>query len=115
MPTGRSGNRSSGPDLGRVERIEVELRVLAVFHDLDLKLPLREVAPRDGVVQVLGGVIEVRGLDLLGLGQGQVLLALLGDPVILHQDGLALRVHPLVGVDARAVHVAVVRPGCPTG
>ena len=72
--------------------------MLAVLHDLHLELPLRVVAALDGVVQILGGVVEVGRLDLVSLGLGQVLLALLGDPVVLDQDGLALGVHPLVGV-----------------
>ena len=47
-----------GPDLRVVERVEVQIGVLVVGHDLDLKLPLRVVAAADGVHEVLGGMPE---------------------------------------------------------
>jgi hypothetical protein len=48
---GRSGN-CPRPDLGVVERVEVELGVLVVSMICTLQLPLGEVAALDGVVQV---------------------------------------------------------------
>ena len=89
MPPDRPhGELVLGPDLGVVERIEVELGVLAVAHDLHLHLPLGEVAALDGVVQVFGGVVEVGGLDRVGFLLRQVLHAELGDPVILDEHAL---------------------------
>ena len=52
------------PDLGVVERVEIEFRVLVVRHDLHAELPLGKVAALDGLVQVLRGVAELGGLDL---------------------------------------------------
>ena len=59
-----------GPDLRVVERVEVELGVLAVGHDLHAKLPLRVVAALDGGAEVLGVGAEVVGLDGGGVGGG---------------------------------------------
>ncbi len=62
-----------------------------VGHDLHLQLPFGIVAAGDRLVQVLGGVVEVLGLDGRGLLLGQVLHPLLGDPVVLDQHRLAGR------------------------
>ena len=52
---------------------------------------------------------SVCGLDGGGVGGGQRLHALLGQPVVLDQLGLAGGVDPLVGVHAEALHVPVAR------
>ncbi len=52
---------------------------------------------------------EVVGLDVGGVLLGHAADALLGHPVVLDELGLARRVDPLVGVDAEALLVAVVR------
>ena len=79
------------PALGVVERVEVELRVVVVRHDLDAELPLGIIAALDGVVEVLGGVVEVLGLDRRRPRRGEVAHALLRDPVVLDQVRDALR------------------------
>ena len=104
------------PDLGVVERVEVQLRVLVVAHDLDVELPLREVAALDRLVEVLGGVAELGGLDLGRLRPAvSDSIALLRLPVVLDQHALAGGVDQLVGVDAEAVHGAGSSPGCRAG
>jgi hypothetical protein len=87
--------------------------VLAVLHELHLQLPLGEVALGDRVVEIRGRVVEVLGLDGLGLLLGEVALTRLGDEVVLHQHRLPLLVDPLVRVDARAAHLSVVRRDAP--
>jgi len=94
-----------GPDLRRVERVEVKLLVLVVRHHLHEHLPLGEVAALDGLVQVLRRVVEVA--NPVGLFLRQVALALLRAEVVLDEDGLAFGVDHLVGVDAGAAHLAV--------
>ena len=103
------------PALGVVERVEVELRMVVVRHDLDAHLPLGEVAALDRVVEVLRGVADVAGLDLRRLVARQVLHALLRLERELAQDRLAPVVDELVGVDARSLHVAGSPPECPRG
>ena len=73
------------PGLGVVERVEVELRVLVVVHELDVEVPLREVAALDGVVEVLGVDAELLALRDRGVGLGPGLDALLRQPVVLDQ------------------------------
>jgi hypothetical protein len=41
--------------------------MLVVVHDLDEHVPFRELAALDGVVEVARRVVEVLGLDGLGL------------------------------------------------
>ncbi len=55
------------PDLGIVQRIEIQLQVLIVAHDLHAELPLGVFAALNGFVKVLRGVVEVLALNLLGL------------------------------------------------
>jgi hypothetical protein len=96
------------PGLGVVERVEVQLGVLVVAHDLDVELPARVVAALDRLVQVPGGRAELVRLDRGGLRVGQRRDALLGLPVVLHEHADARGVDHAVGVDAEAVHVPVV-------
>ena len=110
---GTEGAELGRPDLGGVERIKIELGVLAVLHHLYLQLPLGEIAARNGIVQIFRGVIEVLALDGLGFGLQEIPLALLRDPVVLHEHTLTLRIHPLVRVNAGAAHLAVVRRDAP--
>ena len=42
-------------------------------HNLDEEVPLREVAPSDGVVQVTDGVVGVLAREVCGLACRQVL------------------------------------------
>jgi hypothetical protein len=97
------------PDLGVVERVEVQLGVVVVVHHLHEQLPLRVVAALDGVEQVLRRVPQVVGLD-----RRRVLLGHRGDAarrheVVLDELRLALGVDPPVGVHAEPLLVAVVR------
>ena len=93
------------PHLGEVERIVPVLADVSLGHDLHLHLPVGEVAPLDGIEQVL-----LRGLprppdDHGGLLVGPVLVALLRLEVELDEVALALRVDNREGVAAIAVHV----------
>ena len=83
--------------------------MIVVFHDLHAEFPLRVVSTFDRLVEILGGVIEVRGLDLVRLGLRQGLHPLLRLPVVLHQHGLTGGIHPLVRVDPEAFLVPVIR------
>jgi hypothetical protein len=97
-----------GPGLGHVERVEVVAALVARVHGLDVELPLRVVAGGDGVVEVLGGVAVVGASDGDGLVVEQGPDAAGGAPVELDVARLAGAVDERVGVDAGAVHVAVV-------
>ena len=111
----QEGELLLGPELGGVERVEVELRVLVVREQLHEHVPLGELLALDGVVEVLGGVVEIGGLDGVGLFLGQVADALARLEVVLDQVRDAVGVHPLVGVDARALHEAVGHRNAPGG
>jgi hypothetical protein len=74
-----------GPALRVVERVEIELGMVPVRHDLDAEFPFRVIAALDGVVEVAGGVADILGLDRLGLRARQVTHALLRLPVELDE------------------------------
>ncbi|CAM5694861.1 hypothetical protein STENM36S_06811 [Streptomyces tendae] len=97
------------PHLGQVERVEAVRRRLGHGHDLHADGPGREVAALDGLTQVALVRVGVLTGELVGLGLGEVLDALVGLEVVLDPEGLARLVVPLVGVRAEAVHVAVRR------
>ncbi len=101
------------PALGVVQRVEVELGMLAVGHDLDTEFPFRIVAAFDCLVEVARGVAGVVGLDLGRLLRGEIAHALARLPVEADQVGHAFVVHQLVGVDAGTFHLAVVGRDAP--
>ncbi len=92
------------PRLRVVERVEVQLGVVLVAHQLHEQVPLRVVAGLDRLVEVLRVHAELAALHDPGVVLGPALDALLGVPVVLDQDGLAGLVDPLVRVDAEALH-----------
>lgn len=104
---------STSAPLGIVQRIEPELRMVAVGHDLDAEFPFGVVAALDGVIQVLGRMADVLRLDFRGLRRGQIAHALLGLPVELDEMRHALIVHQLVGIDARSFHFTIVGRNAP--
>ena len=107
-PHGLQRDDVLGPRLGDVERVEVEAVLVVGVDGLDEQLPLREVAGGDGVVEVLRGVAVVGPADGDGLVVEQRLDAAGRLPVELDVVRLAGAVDERVGVDAGAVHVAVV-------
>lgn len=98
-----------GDDLGRVEDIKVEARSLLLVDDLDVELPLREVARVDGVPQVLTVEVRVLARGVQGLVPDQASLALLSLEVPLDELGLALVGDETVGVHTEAILLGVSR------
>jgi len=105
---GLHGEDVLGPRLGDVQRVEGELVLVGRVHGLDAELPLGKVAPGDGVIEVLGGVAVVLAADHDGLVVQQALDAALGDPMELDVGLASGLVDEDKGVDAKALHVAVV-------
>lgn len=97
----------SWPDLGNIERIETELLRIRIFglHDLHLGSPLELLASFNTFPKLLLGLVRVDSRHLDGLVSGKLLLAVLGDEVVLNVDELALLVDPLESVTAVAVVV----------
>ncbi|MNQ94009.1 hypothetical protein D3C85_1095030 [compost metagenome] len=56
------------PQLRRVKRIEIELRMLVVTENLHTQLPLGIVAASNRFVQILRGVANIFTLNRLGFG-----------------------------------------------
>ena len=94
------------PDLRDVEGVLVVVLGLLLGHDLDVHLPLGEVALGDGLIEVAAGALAVAGDQLGGLGVRQVLDTLLGAEVELDPHALVSRVIHREGVLAVEVHVA---------
>jgi hypothetical protein len=86
------GEVTTRPDLGDVEGIEAELQWVGLFglHDLYLGCPFDLFAVLDGLPQLLLGVIWVLAGDADGFGLGKLLLAVLGDEVVLDVDEFAV-------------------------
>ncbi|MBG9885313.1 hypothetical protein ABE10_01660, partial [Bacillus toyonensis] len=93
------------PGLGEVERVEAVRFRLLVRHDLNVDVPLREVARCDRVEEVATVVVGVGAGQTLGLVREDRLDALLGEEVVFHPEALARGVDPLIGVRAVAVDV----------
>ena len=95
------------PDLRDVEAVPaICLRILP-RHDLNADAPGWEIAFRDGVAQIAGGMVRVLAGHARGLFAREVLDALVGLEVELHPAVRAARVVPLERMAAVAVHVAV--------
>ena len=95
------------PHLGHVERIERDAVRLVVVHKLHVQRPRGILLVRDGVEQVLGGIVRILAVQLSRLVLHEVLDALVRLEVKLDPRGLALRVHQLERVRAVAVHVTI--------
>ena len=63
-PTGIGGSNSSGNELGRIEHIEVETVGKRLVEQLQLQLPLREIAGLDRVPEVAAMEIRIGAVDL---------------------------------------------------
>src|SRR5260221_205398 len=101
------------PDLGQVEGVEAVGLGFMLGHDLHAQLPARELAALDGFEQVALAAFTVGGDDGGRLGIGEVLDALLADPVELDPVAFVAGVDEAVGVRAEAVHVAVAARNAP--
>ena len=96
-----------GPELGRVERVEVEAALVGLLDDLEAELVLGEVALVDVLPQVAAVVVGVLAHDLLGLVPHEAVHAEQRLPVELDEHGLAGVVDEAEGVDAEALHHAI--------
>jgi hypothetical protein len=79
------------PGLGVIERVEVLFRVLVITPDLDTEFPPGVRATRDGLVEVFGGMPQVRGLNRVRLRLREGGDALLTLPAIFSRSSLRLR------------------------
>ena len=95
------------PDLGQVEGMIGAGQSILLRHDLDEQLPAGIVPPLDALIEVALMALSVPGHYGLRLFVGQVLDALLGDPVELDPEALALSVDHAEGMAAESVHMAI--------
>lgn len=97
-----------GLDFGVVEGVKVEFGVFVVFYDLYEQVLLGKVVVFDGVVQVLGCVVEVGCLYFVGLYLCQVVYVLYGFLVVFDQYVFILVVDLFVGVYVVVLYEVVV-------
>ena len=103
------------PNLGDIEDVESIILRLLERHDLHFQRPARMVTPVDRIVQIFRCMIGTLPGQAGGFLPREVLDALVGFEMILHPEGLALRVVPFEGVAAVAVHMAVRGGRAPVG
>jgi len=101
------GELITRPDLRNIEGIEAELCRVGVFglHDLYLSGPFLLFTTLHGLPQLLLGVVRVLTRDADGFRLSELLLAVLGNEVVLDVDKFALLVDPLECVATIAVVV----------
>src|SRR6202022_3819809 len=99
--------RYAEPFLGVVKRIVRELVEIRRLENLDIKIPLREIAFTDRAVEIVSHQVPVRTNGCGDFTGTQILLALIADPVELDVVHLALRIHELKGMNSKSVHVPV--------
>lgn len=94
------GELSSWPDLRDIKGVKAQLGWVGFLglHDLHVCSPFWECTVLDLVVELLLGVVRVFTTDAVGFLPGELLLALLGDEVVLDVDKAAVGVNPLEGV-----------------
>jgi len=87
---------SSWPDLGHIEGVESQFGRVRVFslHDLDLGCPFLLFTPLHLLPKLLLGIVWILSRDANGFWLGELLLAMLGDEVVLDVNELALRINP---------------------
>jgi hypothetical protein len=87
----------TGPDLGDIKGIEAEFGRISLFwlHDLYMS-GIRDVfSLLDGLPKVLFGVVGVDSAQLNGLLAGELLLAAIGEEVVLDVHEFAFVVDPM--------------------
>lgn len=87
-----------GPDLGRVEDVEVELELVLILYHLHLEVVLGVVAHLDGFQKITSQEIRVLAADLLRLVPDQPVGSQFGLLVKLNIPALALAVIEPEGV-----------------
>ena len=107
-------NRQEGelvgwPELRRIDRVEVELGVFIVAHDLHTELPFRIISAFDRIVQILGRVAVVELLHFIRFGLLEVFDPLLQRlKMVLDKHRFPVLIHPFASIDTRALHLAVI-------
>lgn len=86
------GEVATRPDLGNVEGVETELLWVGFLrlHDLHLGCPLNLLSVFDSLPQLLLGIVGILAGNANRLGLSQLLLAMLGDEVVLDVDEFAV-------------------------
>ena len=101
------GDQLLRPDLGGIERVEIELVLVCLGDDLDTKVPLGESAVVDGLVKVLSVEIGVLAGELESLVPDETVDTKVWLEVELDEEALALGVVEGEGVDTETLHHAV--------
>lgn len=99
------GELLARPDLCHVEGIEAELVWVGILglHHLDVRSPYNLLSVFNDFVKIALRVVRILAAHLRCLLLGELLLAVLGDEVILDVDKLSFLVDPLEGVATVAV------------
>ena len=103
---GYQGVVTMGPHLGDVVDVISVLLSFCLRDELNIECPRGEVSLLDIIKQILGSIVLVAAGEGFGFFGAQTLVALVGLEGVLHEEGLTLLVHPLVGVRAVPIHVA---------
>ena len=95
----------SRPNLGNIKRIEYKfIRIsLSRIHDLNMRSPLNLFALLNSLPEISLGVVGIFTAHLHSFTVCELLLAVLGDEVVLDVDKLSVGVNPFEGVAAVAV------------
>ena len=104
------------PQLRRIQRIEFQLGMLVVAHNLHAQLPLRVIPAFNGFVQILRRMAVVHALDLVRFFLRKILNSLLQRlPMIFDEHAGAFCIDPFICIHTGALHLAVVGRDAPRG
>src|SRR5690554_5882601 len=89
--------------------------MLIIAHNLYIEFPLGIIPPLNGLIKILGSMVEVLSLNFLCLFLREVFDSLKRFPMVFHQYCLSFFIYKFIGIDPRTLHLSVIGRDTPRG